>query len=147
MSYSGLLSNITFFPFMPSKAWLGWSLAWDRSLPRKRLRLSMRKKNFYDIMYHKTSMRKKMYDRFISGFEEKQVWHHCGQDKLEEGTGKPVGMFLWQAIEGENLHGRKEKQTIQTIQKDQDRDGLQSVYGFIRFHRGCRVKMIAVFPL
>ena len=71
MSYSGLLSNITFFPFMPSKAWLGWSLAWDRSLPRKRLRLPMKKKNFYDIRYHKTSMSKKMYDRFISGFEEK----------------------------------------------------------------------------
>lgn len=54
-----------------------------------------------------------MYDRFISGFEAKEVWRHCGEDKLEEETGKPIGMFLWQAIEGKNLHGRKEKQMMQ----------------------------------
>lgn len=35
------------------------------------LRLSTRKKNLNDIRYHKTSMNKEMYDRFISGFEEK----------------------------------------------------------------------------
>ena len=73
----------------------------------------MRKKNFYDIRYHKTSMKKKMYDRFISGFEATEVWRYCGEDKLEEETGKPVGMFLWQAIEGKNLNGRKEKQVMQ----------------------------------
>lgn len=41
------------------------------------------------------------------------MWCHCGEDKLEEETEKLAGMFLWQAIEGENLHGRKEKQTMQ----------------------------------
>lgn len=33
------------------------------------------------------------------------------------------------------------------IIQNQDRDKLNSIYGFTRFHRGSRVKMIAVFPL
>lgn len=33
------------------------------------------------------------------------------------------------------------------IIQNQDRDRLNSIYGFTRFHRGYRVKMIAVFPL
>jgi hypothetical protein len=61
------------------------------------------------------------------------------ESKLGCSCGKKMGREpVWMKGEVENAEG---------VIQNQDRDRLNSIYGFTRFHRGCRVKMIAVFPL